>query len=86
VVIWEPVDDKTAVRYRCLMNQATQKVSVQSADIYRLPIEPEQVRQFDAQFVELLCECDPSERAGSLDSIAEAIAAHKRSFDQNDVP
>ena len=80
LIIWKCVAEKAAVRYRCLMNSATKKICVQSADFYRLPVTQEQVLQFQARFVELFCECDPSERSGSFDSVEEAIAAHERSF------
>jgi hypothetical protein len=80
LVVWKRVAEKTAVRYTCLMNSATKKVSIQSADFYRLPVTQEQVLQFQAQFVELFCECDPSERSDSFYSVEEAVAAHERGF------
>jgi hypothetical protein len=46
-----------------------------------LPHKQDQVLTFQAQFVELFCECDPGERSGTFDSADEAIAAHERSFD-----
>jgi len=80
LVMWKRAGEKCAVRHRCLMNSATRKFSVQSADFYRLPLTQEQVLRFQAQFVELFCECDPGGRSGSFDSPEEAIAAHERSF------
>jgi hypothetical protein len=80
LVIWKRVAEQTAVRYRCLMNSETKKFSVQSADFYRLPVTREQILQFQAQFVELFCECDPGGRSDSFDSVEEAVAAHERSF------
>jgi hypothetical protein len=81
LTMWKRIAETTAVRYRCLMNSANKKISVQSADFYRLPLTQEQVLQFQTQFVELFCECDPGERSDSFDSLEEAIAAHERSFD-----
>jgi hypothetical protein len=78
LVTWKRVAEKAAVRYRCRTNSATKKISVQSADFYRLPMTPAQVLQI--QFVELFCECDPGERSGSFDSVEEATMAHERSF------
>jgi hypothetical protein len=69
LVIWKRVAEKAAVRYRCPTNSATKKISVQSADFCRLPVTPAQVLQFQIQFVELFCECDPGERSGSFDSV-----------------
>lgn len=80
LVIWKHVAEKTAVRYTCLMNPTTKKISIQSADFYRLPVTQEQVMRFQTQFVELFCECDPSERSDSFDSVEEAVAAHERGF------
>jgi hypothetical protein len=57
---------------------------VQSADFHRLPLEPKQYLEFQKQFVELLCERDPGERAGSFDSVEEAIAEHERGFNVTD--
>jgi hypothetical protein len=78
--IWKRIDKKSVARYRCLRNSATGKYSVQSVDFYRLPLSPQQVAQFEVQFIELFCESDPGERAGVFDSLEEAIAAHERSF------
>ncbi len=80
LVIWKRVAEKAAVRYRCLRNSATKKISIQSADFYRLSVTLAQVLRFQTQFVELFCGSDPGERSGSFDSVKEAIAAHERSF------
>jgi len=80
LVVWKRIDVKEAVRYSCVRNCATGKFSVQSSDYFRLPLTPEQVRQFQAQFIELFCETDPGERGGAFDSLEEAIAAHERDF------
>jgi hypothetical protein len=37
---------------------------------------------FEEQFVELLMEQDPAERAGDYSTLEEAIAAHKREFQE----
>jgi hypothetical protein len=52
-----------------------------STSMPMLPHKQDQVLTFQAQFVELFCECDPGERSGTFDSADEAIAAHERSFD-----
>ena len=80
LIVWRRVSEETAVRYACLTNLATKKISVQSADFYRLPVTQEQILLFQAQFVELFCECDPGGRSESFDSVEEAVAAHERSF------
>ena len=80
LTVWKRIDDGAAVRYRCLRSLATNKYLVQSADFYRLPLDHQQISTFEAQFVELLCESDPAERAGEFDSLEEAIDAHERGF------
>jgi hypothetical protein len=80
LIVWKRLDQRAAVRYRCFRSHATNKYSVQSADFYRLPVDPLQAARLEAQFIELLCESDPAERAGAFDSLKEAIEAHEREF------
>jgi hypothetical protein len=80
LVIWKRNDERTATRYVCLMNVATRKYSVQSADFYRLPLRREDLENLQRQFVELFCESDPAQRAGAFDSPEAAIDAHDRHF------
>src|SRR5260221_5180133 len=69
------------VRYRCFRNVGTNKYSVQSADFYRLPLDPMHAANLERQYLELLTEQAADERAeGSFDSLAEAIEAHDREF------
>lgn len=83
LVIWRRKDQKTAIRYVCFMNIDTRKYSLQSVDFYRLPLSHEHLTNFQRQFVELFCDCDPGERAGAFDSPEEAIAAHRQDFTPN---
>lgn len=80
LTVWKRINEKEAIRYRCLLNIETKKFSVQSADFYRLPLTQKQILEFQVQFVELICECDPGERSGSFDTLAGAVAAHDRDF------
>ena len=48
--------EAVAIRYRCFENLLTGLFYVQSADFYRMPIDPAILRQHDHQFVELLFE------------------------------
>jgi hypothetical protein len=69
------------VRYRCFRSFRTDKYSVQSADFYRLPLDSVNLADLDRQYLELLAEQAPDERAeGAFDSVVEAIDAHKREF------
>lgn len=69
VTLWRRESERTAIRYSCLMNLSSGKYSVQSAHFYQLPLTDQVLKGFDEQFVELLCECDPTERAGAFDSL-----------------
>ncbi|HLJ29063.1 MAG TPA: hypothetical protein VKY85_20300 [Candidatus Angelobacter sp.] len=78
--VWKRVSTRELVRYRCFRNLATNRYSVQSADFYRLPLDPTQAGNIEKQFYELLAEQTPDERADSFQSLEEAIAAHEREF------
>lgn len=78
--VWKRVSETELVRYRCFRNLATNKVSVQSADFYRLPLDTAQAANLEKQYLELLEEQEPDKRTESYDSIEEAIAAHDRDF------
>jgi hypothetical protein len=78
--IWARREDGTVVRYRCFELLPDRTYCVQSADFFRLPLDDNQVRQLDRQFMELLLEEPPEIRAGAYSTIAEAIAAHDRDF------
>ena len=75
--VWERTEAKNLVRYRCLESLSTGKFHVQSADFYR---EGEDIASSDQQFRELLSEQDPARRSEGSDTLAKAIAAHKRDF------
>lgn len=78
--VWKRVSKKELVRYRCFKNLTTNQYSLQSADFYRIPLDLGQVGNLEKQFVELLAEQLPEERAESFESVEEAIAAHEREF------
>ena len=84
LTIWKWENARTAIKYSCLRSLATGKYSVQSADFHRLPLSDQNLTSLAKQFVELFCECDPTERAGAYDSLEEAIAAHDRSFSSSE--
>ena len=69
------------IRYRCLRNLGTGLFHVQSADTYRMPIDPAILRQHESQFLELLIEEAPSARSTGYSSLEQAIAAHDRDFE-----
>ena len=78
--VWKRLDQTTAVRFRCLINIETKKVSVQSADYYRPGDGAKHQMHLEDSFVELFCETDPAERSGAFGSVEEAIAAFEASF------
>jgi hypothetical protein len=81
VDVWKRVSRSELVRYRCFRNVVTNKYSVQSSDFYRLPLDPAQAANLEKQFLELLAEQAPDERAeAEFGSLAEAIEAHDLQF------
>ena len=79
--VWKRVSKNELVRYRCFRHLGTGKYSIQSADFHRLPLEPAHVANLEKQYVELLAEQAPDERAEScFDSLSDAIEAHDREF------
>ncbi|MFC4159284.1 hypothetical protein [Chitinimonas lacunae] len=80
VMIWKRTGETSAVRYSCLQDMLTGKYAIQSADFFRLPIEGEQFRIFERQFVELLLDVSPRDRCMWFESPEEAITAHDHDF------
>jgi hypothetical protein len=78
--VWKRISDTESVCYRCFKNIVTHRYCVQSADFYTLPLDPKQLASLELQHLELLMEQDPIERAGSFDSLVEAIKAHEAEF------
>ena len=75
--VWERNDTRTVVRYRCFESLETGRYCVQSADFYH---HGKATPDVEGQFIELLTEEDPVQRSGEHDTLAAAIAAHKREF------
>jgi hypothetical protein len=74
------ISDSEAVRYRCFQSLDTGKYSVQSADFYRLPRNPDESAQLERQHIELFIEQAPDERSGSYETLEAAIQAHEVEF------
>ncbi len=80
--VWKRLSEKEVVRYRCFKNLSTERYSVQSADFYKSPHDLKRATHLDGQHLELLAEQFPDDRAGSYDSLVEAIEAHDRDFEE----
>ena len=78
--VWKKVDDSTAVRYRCFECLQSGHYSVQSTDIYRLPLDERRAAYLDSQFLELFIQQEPAGRAGEYSTLRQAIAAHDEDF------
>ena len=79
--VWKKIDDTTAIRYRCFQRLSDNGYCVQSADYYYLPINEEQVKNLDRQFLELLIEEPPDERSTVYQSLEEAIVMYDKEFE-----
>ncbi len=80
--VWEKVDATTAVRYRCFQRLTDNFYCVQSADYYHIPINEEQARNLDKQFLELFIEESPDKRDNLYPTLEEAIKMHNREFEE----
>lgn len=67
------------MRYRCLGSLSNGEFIVQSADFYH---DGKESGASDRQFIELLTEDNPTQRSKEYETLADAIAAHKRDFSQ----
>lgn len=81
--VWRRIDPGTAACYRCFESILDGSYCVQSVDYFRLPLDDAQQKHLRAQLVELFVEQDPLERSGGFPTLAEAIAAHDRDFDDD---
>lgn len=78
--LWKRIDDTVAVRYRCFQRLTDGQFCVQSADYYHLPLNEEQVRILDKQFLELFIEESPDQRSSLHPTLEEAIAEYEIEF------
>jgi hypothetical protein len=81
ISVWKRVNDKVLLKYTCFHTLPENKYCVQSADFYNLPVDKTQIDYFFKQFIELLIEELPENRAGNLfNSLEEAISNHEIEF------
>jgi hypothetical protein len=80
--VWRRFSRARVVRYRYFRNVLTGRYSVQSADFYDMPLDSRQAARMERQYVELIAEQAPDERAGSFESIEAAIEAHDQDFSE----
>ena len=78
--MWKRIDYVTAIRYRCFQRLADGQFCVQSADCYHLPLNENQVRTLDKQFLELFIEEAPDQRSSLHSTLEEAIAQYELEF------
>jgi hypothetical protein len=78
--VWKRISDSEAVRYRCFQCLQTGKYSVQSADFYRLPGNPDRSAQLERQHIELFIEQAPDGRNEAYETLEAAIEAHEAEF------
>jgi hypothetical protein len=78
--IWKRLDDATAIRYRCFQRLTDGQFCVQSADHYHLPLNENQIKALDKQFLELFIEEFPDQRSSLYPTLEEAIAIYDLEF------
>jgi hypothetical protein len=80
--VWRRLSPARVVRYRCFRNVSSGRYSVQSADFYNNPLDSQQAARMERQYMELMAEQAPDERADSFESVEAAIEAHERDFSE----
>lgn len=80
VEIWVRLSEIQAVCYQCFEVIPLGKFCVQSKDFYSLPFSKSACELLASQFLTLLIEEPPEERAPLYDSLEEAIRAHDLHF------
>lgn len=78
--VWRHSGVGSAVRYVCFENLSVGRFCVQSADFFRLPVDPGLLRQHERPLVELFLEQSPQDRCAWFASIEAAIKAHDHDF------
>jgi hypothetical protein len=78
--IWKRLDDAAAIRYRCFQRLNDGQFCVQSADYYHLPLNENQIKALDKQFLELFIEESPDQRSSLYSTLEEAIANYDLEF------
>src|SRR5260370_41583045 len=78
--VWQVLDPRTVIRYRCFQILQGDRYCVQSADFYTFPIDERQARSLETQFLELLIEQPPDRRTITFASLEKAITHHNKEF------
>lgn len=77
---WKRISESRVCRYRCFRVWPSGRYCVQSADFYNVPLDHVHAFSLQQQYIELLAEEAPDERAPMYDSLEEAIRAHDAEF------
>jgi hypothetical protein len=80
VDVWRRLGDGRVVRFRCFQTMPDGRFCVQSADFFEAPVSRERLLQLEQQYVELLLEAAPDDRAETHESLEAAIRAHEEDF------
>lgn len=83
VDVWKIHDQNSAKRYRCFELLDDKKYCVQSCDYFSHPIDDDQIRVSERQFIELFIETPPDTRNVMYSSLEEAIEVHEREFGED---
>jgi hypothetical protein len=82
IQIWQPVDNKTLIRYRCIHVLPDDKYAVKASDYVRDPIDPVTLKQQEEYYLESLFDGGLEMLVNDAnDSLEEAINKHKQEFE-----
>lgn len=78
--VWRRVSASELIRYRCFEVLGEHRFCVQSADFVHLPLKEQALVHLERNWLELLAEVAPDERAKTFGTLAEAIDDHDVEF------
>ncbi len=79
--VWQPIDDNTLLRYRCVHVMPDNKYTVKASDYVRDPLEPGDLQLQERYFLESLFDGGLEMLVtNACDSLEEAIAQHNKDF------
>ncbi|AMC33234.1 hypothetical protein [Janthinobacterium sp. B9-8] len=80
IVLWKNVNETTAIKYCCLKDISLNKFAVQSADFFHLPVDENQLKKSEKQFIELFIETNPLNRCDWFFTLNEAVNQFDNDF------
>ena len=79
--VWQPLNDTTLIRYRCIHVLPDNKFAVKASDYVRLPLEQKELQIQERYFLESLFDGGLEMLVTTAcDTLEEAVAQHHKDF------